>query len=66
MKKIGLDVIARLPKTKHPEEVKKEKSLVLLIISLSVQRVVESPSLRYSKVMVITWSLAAFSGLTLL
>lgn len=34
MKKIGLDVIAYLPKTKHPEEVKKEKSLMLLIISL--------------------------------
>lgn len=36
MKKIGLDVIAYLPKTKHPEEVKKEKSLMLLIISLEM------------------------------
>lgn len=31
MKEIGLDFIAYLPKTKHPEEVKKGISLMLLI-----------------------------------
>lgn len=36
MKKIGLDFIACLPKAKHPEEVKKEKSLMLLKISLEM------------------------------
>lgn len=36
MKEIGLDFIAYLPKTKHPEEVKKEISLMLLIISLEM------------------------------